>query len=177
MGEKCRISKSGNRFEVERGYEDHPVIFVSWYGAQAFCNWLQEKTGKNYQLPTEAQWEFAARGGNKSRSYIYAGHDNLDVVGWYYDNSGGGTHQVGQKRPNELGIYDMSGNVYEWCQDWYGNYSSSAQRNPTGPSSGSSRVSRGGSWHYGGVNCRVPNRISIYPERSSFFLGFRVILP
>ncbi len=118
--EKCRISKRSNRFEVERGYEDHPVIYVSWYGARAFCNWLKGKTGKNYQLPTEAQWEFAARGGNKSRGYKYAGSDNLDIVGWYDDNSGGGTHKVGQKRSNELGIYDMSGNVWEWCQDWYG---------------------------------------------------------
>jgi len=175
--EKCRIFKNGNRFEVERGYADHPVIYVSWYGARAFCNWLKEKTGKNYQLPTEAQWEFAARGGNQSRGYKYAGGDNLGTVGWYGDNSGGGTHQVGQKRANELGIYDMSGNVWEWCQDWYGDYSSSAQRNPTGPSSGSNRVGRGGSWDYGARDCRVAFRGRSDPENRFSFLGFRVFLP
>jgi formylglycine-generating enzyme required for sulfatase activity len=175
--EKCRIIRRGNRFEVERGYEDHPVIYVSWFGARAFCDWLKEKTGKNYQLPTEAQWEFAARGGNKSLGYNYAGSDNLDAVGWYDDNSGGGTHLVGQKRPNELGIYDMSGNVWEWCQDWYGNYSGRAQRNPTGASSGSSRVNRGGSWDFGARSCRVTYRGRTDPVYRISFLGFRVILP
>jgi sulfatase modifying factor 1 len=176
-GSSSRISKRGNRFEVERGYEDHPVIYVSWFGARAFCNWLRDKTGKNYQLPTEAQWEFAARGGNQSQGYKYAGSDNLDIVGWYDDNSGGGPHKVGQKRPNELGIYDMSGNVWEWCQDWYGDYSRRAQRNPAGPSIGSSRVYRGGSGGSDAGYCRVSFRYSITPVNRLNFLGFRVILP
>jgi len=175
--EKCRISSSGNGFKVQRGYEEHPVIYVSWYGARAFCNWLKEKTGKNYQLPREAQWEFAARGGNKSRGYKYAGSDNLGTVGWYSDNSGGGTQEVGQKRPNELGIYDMSGNVWEWCQDWYGDYSSRAQRNPIGASSGSYRVYRGGSWVNDAGFCRVADRYRYNPGGRYINLGFRVILP
>jgi formylglycine-generating enzyme required for sulfatase activity len=175
--EKCRISIRGNRFVVERGYDDHPVIYVSWYGARAFCNWLKEKTGKNYQLPTEAQWEFAARGGNKSRGYTYAGTDELDALGWYSNNSVGGTHKVGQKGPNELGIYDMSGNVIEWCEDWYGDYNGNAERNPAGPPSGSYRVYRGGSWNIDARYCRVTYRRGVYPEDRYLSLGFRVTLP
>lgn len=175
--EKCRIRKRGNRFETEQGYEDHPVIYVSWYGARAFCNWLKEKTGKNYQLPTEAQWEFAARGGNKSKGYKYAGSNNLGKVGWFADNSAFRIHATGQKRPNELGIYDMSGNVYEWCRDWYGDYSSISETNPTGPNNGSFRVIRGGSWYNGAGGCRVANRGRFSHDGSSFSLGFRVLLP
>ena len=123
-----------------------PVETVSWYDCQEFISKLNRITGKMFRLPTEAEWEYAARGGNKSRGYQYSGSNNLSDVAWYGNNSGDETHAVGTKQPNELGIYDMSGNVDEWCQDWKGAYSSSSQVNPTGANSGSSRVIRGGSW-------------------------------
>ena len=153
-----------------------PVDYVSWNDCQDFINKLNQLTGLKFRLPTEAEWEFAARGGKQSKGYKYSGSDNIGVVAWYTGNSGGKTHQVGTKEPNELGIYDMSGNVWEWCGDWYGSYSSSAQTNPTGPSSGSGRVLRGGSWFYYARNCRVSYRGSINPSYRDYFIGFRVVL-
>ncbi len=152
----------------------HPVIHVSWNDARAYCEWLSRQTGEQYRLPTEAEWEFAARGGNDSKGYQYAGSDNLDEVGWYAENSGGKTHPVGQKKRNELGLYDMSGNVWEWCQDWYGDYPSSAQTNPTGPTTGSGRVDRGGSWYFVPQYCRVANRFFVGPGYRNFNVGFRL---
>ena len=137
---------------------------------------LNKITGRTYRLPTEAEWEFAARGGKQSKGYKYSGSDNIGVVAWYTGNNGGKTHQVGTKEPNELGIYDMSGNVWEWCGDWYGSYSSSAQTNPTGPSSGSYRVLRGGSWRYDAGYCRVSDRGSNDPSNRNIIFGFRVVL-
>ena len=125
-----------------------PVEKVSWDDCQEFISKLNRITGKTFRLPTEAEWEYAARGGNKSRGYQYSGSNNLLDVAWFRDNSGSKTHAVGTKQPNELGIYDMSGNVCEWCHDWYGAYSSSSQVNPTGANSGSYRVIRGGSWYF-----------------------------
>ena len=124
----------------------NPVEQVSWHDCQSFIQKLNQLTGLRFRLPTEAEWEYAARGGNKSKGYKYSGSNNIGDVAWCYDNSSETTHEVGTKAPNELGLYDMSGNVWEWCSDWYGRYSSSAQSNPTGPSSGSFRVFRGGSW-------------------------------
>ena len=126
-----------------------PVQNVSWNDCQTFISRLNNLTGRIFRLPTEAEWEYAARGGNRSRGYKYSGSNVLSDVAWYDDNSGGKTHPVGSKSPNELGLYDMSGNVWEWCSDWYGTYSSSSQTNPTGASCGSSRVRRGGGWHSG----------------------------
>ena len=151
-----------------------PVEQVSWNDVQEFITKLNQKTGANFRLPTEAEWEYAARGGNKSNSYKYSGSNTIGNVAWYWDNSNSETHQVGTTSPNELGIYDMSGNVWEWCQDWYGDYSSGSQTNPTGPSSGSKRVARGGSWDGGAWNCRVSNRGSGTPDYRSNFLGFRL---
>jgi len=111
-----------------------------------------------YRLPTEAEWEYAARGGNKTEGYKYAGSDNVGDVAWYKDNSGRQPQEVGKKAPNELGIYDMSGNVWEWCSDWYGDYSSSAQTNPYNSTAGSGRGVRGGSWDDDASNARVANR-------------------
>ena len=125
---------------------------------------------------TQAEWEFAARGGNNSRGYKYSGSNDIGSVAWYDGNSGSKTHSVGQKSPNELGLYDMTGNVWEWCQDWYGNYSSSSQTNPTGPVSGSYRVYRGGSWVNLAGYCRVSNRGSITPGSSFTDLGLRLAL-
>lgn len=152
-----------------------PVEQVSWDDIQLWISYLNEKGGTTtYRLPSEAEWEYAAHGGNKSQGYTYSGSNTLDLVAWYYDNSSSTTHTVGTKTGNELGIYDMSGNVWEWCQDWYGSYSSASQTNPTGPSSGSYRVLRGGSWYYDGSSCRVANRYSNYPNYRYSSFGFRL---
>ena len=151
-----------------------PVEKVSWDDCQTFIRKLNQMTGKQFRLPTEAEWEYAARGGSKSCGYKYAGGDNLGSVAWYTDNSGSKTHEVGKKQPNELGLYDMSGNVWEWCQDWYGKYGSSSQTNPKGPSSGSRRVRRGGSWGDDAGYCRVSNRSGGTPVYRGNGLGLRL---
>ena len=153
-----------------------PVEMVSWDDCQEFIRKLNSMTGQNFRLPTEAEWEFACRGGNNSRGYKYSGSNNLGSVAWYDGNSGNKTHPVGTKAPNELGIYDMSGNVWEWCADWYGDYSSGAQTNPTGPYGGSNRVYRGGSWNYDVGRCRSSNRDFYYPWIRDIILGLRLAL-
>ena len=153
-----------------------PVEQVSWNDCQEFITKLNNLTGKNFRLPTEAEWEYAARGGNKSKGYKYSGSNTIDNVAWYTSNSGSQTHDVKTKQANELGIYDMSGNVYEWCQDWYGSYSRGSQTNPTGPASGSSRVLRGGSWNSGAGNCRVSNRSGDDPDCGGSGIGLRLAL-
>ena len=158
------------------GNMQRPVEQVSWEDCQTFIRKLNELTGANFRLPTEAEWEFAARGGRNSRGYQYSGSSNLGDVAWYRDNSSDTTHPVKTKSPNELGIYDMSGNVWEWCQDWYGNYSSSSQTNPTGPSTGSSRVRRGGGWSNYARYCRSANRGNDAPSGRSLGLGLRLVL-
>lgn len=157
------------------GYPQRPVEYVSWNDCQEFITKLNELTGRNFRLPTEAEWEYAARGGNKSQGYKYSGSNTLGNVAWYDDNSSS-THNVKTKSPNELGIYDMSGNVYEWCQDWYGSYSSSSQTDPTGPSSGSLRVLRGGSWNHYARYCRVSYRDRNNPDYGYDGYGFRLAL-
>ena len=176
---------TGRRKSYDEGWGrgTRPVINVSWNDAIAYCNWLSEKEklpkaydsngnlldkdGRvttditkvlGYRLPTEAEWEYAARGGNKSKGYKYAGSDNVGDVAWYNSNSGKKTQEVGKKAPNELGLYDMSGNVWEWCSDWYGGYSSSAQTNPYNSTAGSDRVFRGGSCYSDAAFSRVANR-------------------
>lgn len=154
-----------------------PVEQVSWHDCQTFITVLNVLTGKQFRLPTEAEWEFAARGGNASEGYKYSGSNDLDVVAWYYNNAGGQTHDVGTKTPNELGIFDMSGNVWEWCQDWFGSYGSAAQTNPKGPSSGSYRVCRAGCWNTSNVRwCRVSIRGNDTPSETNYKLGLRLAL-
>ncbi|MDR0971006.1 MAG: formylglycine-generating enzyme family protein [Bacteroidales bacterium] len=157
--------------------DNYPVENVSWNDAQEFCKRLSDSTGKQYRLPTEAEWEYAARGGNKSKGYKYSGSNNIDEVAWYYSNNGNKTYLVGQKLPNELGIYDMSGNVWEWCSDNYGHYTTEAQTNPIGSYTGSNRVNRGGSWDYDATYCRVANRSYDVPNAIGDMVGFRVVLP
>lgn len=156
--------------------DDLPVENVSWDDCQEFIRKLNSMTSQNFRLPTEAEWEFACRGGNNSRGYKYSGSNNLGSVAWYDGNSGKKTHPVATKLPNELGIYDMSGNVMELCADWYGGYSSSAQTNPKGPYDGSCRVRRGGCWFNFARYCRSSNRDFYYPSFRYYYLGLRLAL-
>lgn len=154
--------------------ENYPVDNVSWNDAQEFISKLNQQSGKQYRLPTEAEWEYAARSGGKPEKY--AGGDNVDLLAWNSANSNLLTHQVGTKAANALGIYDMSGNLWEWCQDWRndGYYKTSPRKNPPGPPTGSSRVNRGGSWNLDSSYVRVANRSWGEPNNRSYFLGFRL---
>lgn len=156
----------------------YPVYYVSWEDCQTFIARLNMLTGRSFRLPTEAEWEFAARGGLKSEGYKYAGGDNADDVAWHKGNSGNKTHEVATRLPNELGLYDMSGNVAEWCADWYNDnyYASSPAADPTGPESGKSRVRRGGGWSNAERACRVSYRNSSGPKDNSYTLGLRLAL-
>ncbi|WP_289059316.1 SUMF1/EgtB/PvdO family nonheme iron enzyme, partial [uncultured Mesotoga sp.] len=183
------------------GRGNRPVIYVSWNDAIAYCNWLSENEGlskaydsqgnlldkngriavdisyvEGYRLPTEAEWEYAARGGKQSKGYKYSGGDEVYFVAWYGDNSGGHTHDVGTTQPNELNIFDMSGNVWEWCSDWYnsGYYAKSPTTNPYNYTTGSYRVGRGGSWVNSATYVRVALRDSASPANTSNHLGFRI---
>ena len=153
-----------------------PVEKVSWNDCQEFISKLNSLTGRKFRLPTEAEWEYAARGGKKSRGYQYSGSNSISDVAWYDGNSGSKPHPVGTKQANELGIYDMSGNVYEWCSDWYGSYSSSSQTNPTGADSGSFRVFRGGGWGIYARGCRLSYRYIFTPDDRRSYLGLRLAL-
>ena len=156
--------------------DDYPMYYVSWEEAVQFCEKLSRLTGKTYRLPTEAEWEYAARGGQRADGTKYAGGNTIGDVGWYDGNSSNQTHPVGQKQANGLGLYDMSGNVFEWCSDWYGEdyYSSSPSVNPQGPASGSRRVNRGGGWDYGAVDWHVSGRYRSTSGDRFSDLGFRV---
>lgn len=156
---------------------DYPMYYVSWEEAQAFCRELSRLTGRTYCLPTEAQWEYAARGGNKNDGTKYSGSWSIDAVAWYDGNSGANLHPVKNKRANALGLYDMSGNVWEWCTDWYSeSYNVNDTNNPTGASSGLGRVLRGGSWRYNARSCRVSYRFSFNPSSRFNGNGFRVVV-
>jgi formylglycine-generating enzyme required for sulfatase activity len=173
--------------------ESHPVVLVSWYDAVEYANWLSRQdnlrpaysikgttvscdwSAEGWRLPTESEWEYAARGGSKSRGYTYAGSNDVGIVAWYDSTSGSGTKPVGIKKSNELGLYDMNGNVWEWCWDWFDNYSAGSRTDPKGPVSGSSRVNRGGSWHVGDSRTRLTSRSDYAPDSRGSYLGFRLV--
>ena len=167
--------KANREWPIRGEGANYPMYYVSWNEVQEFISRLNSLTGKQYRLPTEAEWEYAARGGKKSKGYKYSGSNFIEHVAWYKDNSDNMTHPVGSKQSNELGIYDMSGNVFEWCYDWYGAYGGSGSKtNPIGPGSGSFRVNRGGSW---GIECGVSFRNSDASVSRGDYLGFRLVCP
>ena len=172
------LNKESNLWQPVNGYEKHPVIYVTWYGAVQYCKWLSNKTGLNFRLPTEAEWEYVCRAGNKGKWCFGDDESKLKDFAWYDKNFDSYTQTVGQKTPNAYGIYDMHGNVWEWCSDWYGKnyYSSSPGRNPKGSSSGSYRVSRGGSWRCHANNLRSALRFCSPADFSGDFLGFRSVM-
>ncbi len=153
-----------------------PMVDVSWNDCQNFIKKLNQLTGKQFRLPTEAEWEYVARGGSKCIGYKYSGGNDLGAVSWYDKNSGDKRHEVGKKQPNELGLYDMSGNVLEWCSDRYGKYGNSSQTNPTGPSFGSYHIIRGGSWDDDAGRCRVSIRYYYSPNYHSSRIGLRLAM-
>ena len=154
-----------------------PVESVTWNMCKTFITKLNQMTGQNFRMPTEAEWEFAARGGHKSNGYKYAGSNDINEVAWYEDNSSNMTHQVATKAPNELGLYDMSGNVWEWCSDWYGSYSNTTtQTNPQGPSSGTNKVRRGGDFSFPAEYCSVSSRNKLEPTFVFNNVGLRLAM-
>ncbi|MEZ4775980.1 MAG: SUMF1/EgtB/PvdO family nonheme iron enzyme [Bacteroidia bacterium] len=169
------IQKRGNNWIVKSEREEHPVNYVNWYGAVAYCAWLSEVTGQRWRLPTEAEWEYAAGGGSVDRTE-YAGTNEAEKLGEYALFTGGlddtGTRPVGQGKPNRLGLFDMSGNVWEWCGDGYDDYDTS---DPQDPESGTNRVYRGGSWYYEAECCHVSYRYFGLPGRHFLDLGFRLV--
>ena len=170
----------GNNPSEYRDNWQNPVESVSWFDCYNFITELNRLTGKNFRLPTEAEWEFAARGGNSSNGYMYAGSNDIEEVAWYRVNSyltpPPMPHNVATKAPNELGLYDMSGSVFEWCQDFYGEYSSEAQVDPIGPESGTGRVMRGGAWDSDANQCRVSSRWGLASFIIDYNIGLRLAL-
>jgi formylglycine-generating enzyme required for sulfatase activity len=167
-----------NNVPVPAADSNKPVANISWHDAVAYCNWLSQATGKKFRLPTEAEWEYAAKGGAKSKGYKYVGGNNLNEVAWYVENSDKRSHTIGKKMPNELDIYDMAGNIREWCSDWYSDtyYKTSPEDNPAGPDRGSNRVVRGGSWGSEEGRMRISYRNNEFPYNSALGFGFRVAI-
>jgi formylglycine-generating enzyme required for sulfatase activity len=170
----------GSNPSPNKSWKDMPVTNVSWEDCQVFIKKLNDITGLEYRLPTEAEWEYAARGGSKSQGYLYSGSNNIDEVGWYDTNSGKAIHVIKEKKHNELGLYDMTGNVVEWCSDWYGPYRTDLKGSddPKGPDNGKRHVLRGGCWDYGSNGCRNTSRDGD-PEGWYNLIGggFRLVLP
>jgi len=168
----------GDNPSTFKGCDDCPVEGVSWLDVQRYISKLNEKTGKNFRLPTEVEWEYAAKGGKYSKNFIYPGSNSIFEVAWFNENSKSRTHPVGKKKPNELGLYDMSGNVWEWCFDWYDDayWASGDKTNPTGPTSGVGRVLRGGSGGTDADDCTSTMRGKFNPSARSNRVGFRLVV-
>ena len=161
------------------GYTDDPqlpVESVTWDDCQNFIGKLNALTGASFRLPTEAEWEYAARGGKRAKNHLYSGSDTLSTVGWYKENAGERPHKVKQLAPNELGLYDMSGNIWEWCNDWYTDYSADEANNPQGPQEGKTRVVRGGCWLMDAAICRPADRSSGAPRGCGCIVGLRLAM-
>lgn len=158
-------------WQAAAGFELHPAVKVTWYGADAYCKWAGGR------LPTEAEWEYAAKGGINKNAFTYSGSSTAGTVAWYYDNSGQTNKQVGTRAANSIGLYDMSGNVYEWCSDWFGRYGDqlNSTSNPEGPATGVSKVIRGGYRSNGVTDLHLTHRESISPDESYNFVGFRLV--
>ena len=173
-GANWNYNTSGFRHKASEDYE--PVLFTSWYDAQRFCEWTSTKTGKHYRLPTEAEWEYAAKGGDSARNFKYSGSNDIDEVGWFKGNAGWQIRIAGLKKPNQLGIYDMTGNVLEYCSDWFDNhyYKYSPAENPKGPEEGKEKVVRGGAVTNDAVDCRNTDRHWDEPTSRCNYNGFRV---
>lgn len=176
INENYDIQKSGNDYYVIEGRENYPVTQISWFGASAYCEWLRNFTNQPYRLPTEAEWEFAARGGRKTHHYVYAGSKDVGEVAWFAWNSDKGKHEVGTKKANELTLYDMIGNVQEWCNDWYSEkyYEELEIDSPDGPDKGKECVVRGGSWNLEIEYTRNEDRNKYLPSTKSSTIGFRI---
>ena len=170
-----QATKAGTSFTRGTG-ADYPMYYVSWEEAKEFCERLSRQSGLNYTLPTEAEWEYAARGGNKSEGTRFSGGWSISDVAWYHDNSNNSTHRCGTKRANALGLHDMTGNVEEWCEDWYGPYQSAETVNPKGEPSGTKHVVRGGAWNSYQKDCRITNRASYDAGHRFNNRGFRVVV-
>ena len=155
--------------------DNFPMRDVSWDDCQSFIDKINAATGKNFRLPTEAEWEFAARGGNKSKHFLYSGSNDINAVAWYLDNNRDALSEVAKKQPNELGLYDMSGNILEWCYDWYADYSDKPQTDPTGPETGPERVTRGGTYYWEEEYCRPSMRQKLEPDQGGG-IGLRLAL-
>lgn len=155
---------------------NYPAYRVSWTDCQEFIRKLNRLTGKRFRLPTEAEWEYAARGGNKSKGYLYAGSNLVDQVSWHQENSEENAHPIKTKRANEIGLFDMSGNLWEWCDDWFDDYNSGSQTNPKGPSDGTIKVLRGGSWFDDYDHGLLSNRFYSVPGYASYYIGIRLAL-
>ncbi|HAN76648.1 MAG TPA: sulfatase [Bacteroidales bacterium] len=169
--EDSPIQFVNGEFVAKVGYEKHPILEISWYAANSYAKWMGKR------LPTEAEWEYAARGGKASKNLVYAGSNNIAEVAWYDENSDSDTREVGLKKPNELGIYDMTGNVWEWCSDWYDEmyYKTAPELNPKGPETGKYRVLRGGAWVSIAKECRVQARDFGYRHDAFYLNGFRCV--
>jgi formylglycine-generating enzyme required for sulfatase activity len=170
---------TGDVWKPVKNYEQHPVVNVSWYGAREYCVWLSQKTGQDFRLPTEAEWEYAAGGGEQIQN-AFSGtsfEDNLGLYAWYDQNSDTLSHRTGSKDANEIGLHDMSGNVYEWCSDFYAEdyYATSPKKNPRGPTAGTKRVVRGGCFYTNSVSCTVSFRGGSDPDyMRGGIIGFRI---
>ena len=170
-------TSDGSKWSSSYGIGDNnPAYYISYEDCQQFLTKLNQMTGQQFRYPTEAEWEYAAKGGKKSQGYTYSGSNTIGDVAWYTKNSGSMTHEVKTKKANELGLYDMSGNVWEWCADWYGSYNNGSQTDPTGPTSGSNRVNRGGCWRGTAPECRGAYRGRYSPSIRRYYLGLRLAL-